>query len=154
VEGVELQEGAVERRHQLDVGEGAFLVGVEARRLGGDDREEDAPAPRRVRGGGAARRREADRHQEGEGCFQTAPPTASNRRRHCRSPASAWISPRPGGARRRRRPLDPADATRRAAGVSNERSGERTAHGIRTKTTSKLLARAAWKYTPESWSRS
>src|SRR5205823_7111521 len=48
-ERVDLDQRAVERRHQLDGGEGLLLMRIEARRVGRDGGEQDAAAARRLR---------------------------------------------------------------------------------------------------------
>src|SRR5262249_58986933 len=46
---VDLEQGAVQRRHQLYGGEGILLVRVEARRIGADDGQEHAAVARAFR---------------------------------------------------------------------------------------------------------
>ena len=79
---VELEQRAVDGRHQLDVGEGALLVGVEAGRVGADHREQDAPAARGVRGphtGRGQREHGGDAQRESNRGEQRVPASDSSR---------------------------------------------------------------------------
>ena len=95
---IDLQQRAVQGRHQLDVGERAFLVGIEARRVGADHREQDAAPARRLR---RLERDRAPRHddrgdQEGEGTDGEQPRETSDSGRHV-TPPRTWNANSAGG---------------------------------------------------------
>ena len=131
VVGIDLDQQAVERRHRLDLGEGALLVGVEAWRVRPDGGEEDAALPRglgrryRARDRAHQQRAHQDRHEGGEdhpitpdSCRHLFPPLDVS----CRVPGAG--SPAPGlrgwrtlpGSGRSCQPVRPVSWTHSADG--------------------------------------